>query len=115
MGLFGLFYATFCLGCKGVLGVQNFLEDEDHKTRYRNDETNTYLDHNMTKRDISNFFPIYVKEYEEKMAEPFSTWYKQHLYYDRTVRYLADSTKEKFIDEYEEKVRYRRYGELKNN
>lgn len=38
MGLFGLFYATFCLGCKGVLGVQNFLEDEDHKTRYRNDE-----------------------------------------------------------------------------
>ena len=56
-----------------------------------------------------------VKEYEEKMAEPFSTWYKQHLYYDRTVRYLADSSKEKFIDEYEEKVRYRRYGELKNN
>lgn len=41
--------------------------------------------------------------------------HKQHLYYDRTVRYLADSTKEKFIDEYEEKVRYRRYGELKNN
>ena len=256
MGLFGLFYATFCLGCKGVLGVQNFLEDEDHKTRYRNDETNTYLDHNMTKRDlitnhvistekdingdvwlkdvqtgryvknitadrveakyqeektkafrgesdrthirygdnehckdefpgyrykdfktgklyverymiftkehyemlhlwssygfqkeftvlfdidekkmvrfsdgtiesmlgqgalmedINKFFPIYVKEYEEKMAVPFSTWYKQHLYYDRTVRYLADSSKEKFIDEYEEKVRYRRYGELKNN
>ena len=30
MGLFGLFYATFCLGCKGVLGIQDFLEDEDH-------------------------------------------------------------------------------------
>lgn len=250
MSLFGLFYTIFGVSCKGINDIRNIMEDNDHKTRYRNSETNTYYDHNMNKRDLSNnhimvtekdcngdvwlkdaqtgrytqnitanrvekkyqeekakalrgesdrthirygdnehrkdefpgyrykdfktgklyverymifteehykmlhlwsgygfcqknftvlfdpktkkivrfsdgtiesmlgqgalmeeineLFQIYVKDYEEKMAEPFSTWYKQNLYYERTVRYFADSIHEKFIEEYETKVRYRR-------
>lgn len=53
MSLFGLFYTIFEIGCKGVNDVKNVIEDNDHKTRYRNNETNTYLDHNMNKRDLS--------------------------------------------------------------
>lgn len=52
MGLFGLFYMTFRLGCKGAMGIKNSLEDSENRTKYRDDETNTYLDHNMTRRDL---------------------------------------------------------------
>ena len=251
MGLFGLFYTMFGLGCKGALNIKNSMEDEDHKTRYRDDELNIYYDYNMTKRDlrtnhimvterdyngdiwlkdtqtgrytqnitanrveqkyqkekakalrgesdrthikygdnkhdkeehpgirykdfktgklyverymiftedhykmlhlwssygisqqsfsvlfdpetkkivrlsdgtieqmlgqgalmedINAFFPKYVDEYYERMAEPYSTWYKQRLYYQTTLQCgRADSLQDKFIEEKEAKVRYRR-------
>lgn len=250
MGLFGLFYTIFGVGCKGINDIRNIMEDNDNKTRYRNSETNTYYDHNMNKRDLSNnhimvtekdcngdvwlkdaqtgrytqnitanrvekkyqeekakvlrgesdrthikygdnehrkdefpgirykdfktgelyversmifteeyykmlhlwssygicqqsfsvlfdpktkkivrltdgtveqmlgqgalmedinaFFPKYVEEYYENMAEPYSTWYKQKLYYESTLRPWADSLKDKFIEEQEAKVRYER-------
>lgn len=250
MGLFGLFYTLFGIGCKGVSNINDAIKDNENRTTYRDNETNTYYDHNMNRRDLSTnhlmhtekdvngdvwlrdletgryvqnitagrveqkyqeekakalsgrsdrthirygdnehrkdefpgyrykdfktdklyverymifteeyykmlhlwsgygicqedftvlfdpetrkivrfsdgtiedmlgqgalmeeineLFQIYVKDYEEKMAEPFSTWYKKHLYYDRTVRYLSDSTCDKFIEEEEARVRYRR-------
>ena len=49
-----------------------------------------------------------LKEYYEHMAEPYSTWYKQKLYYETTLRPMADSLKDKFIDEGEARVKYRR-------
>lgn len=52
MGLFGLFYAALVLGCNGAKGISNFLEDSENRTKYRDNETNTYLDHNMTRRDL---------------------------------------------------------------
>lgn len=52
MGLFGLFYTAFGLGCKGAMGIKNSLEDNENRVKYRHDETNTYLDHNMTTRDL---------------------------------------------------------------
>ena len=58
--------------------------------------------------DISAFFPKYVEEYYENMAEPYSTWYKQKLYYERTSRPWADSLKDKFIEEGEARVKYKR-------
>ena len=51
MSLFGLFYTIFGVGCKGINDIRNVMEDNDHKTRYRNSETNTYYDHKMNKRD----------------------------------------------------------------
>ena len=250
MSLFGLFYTIFGIGCKGVNDVKNVIEDNEHKTRYRNSETNTYLDHNMNKRDLSTnhimvterdyngdvwlkdaqtgrytqnitagrveqkyqeekvkalrgesdrthfkygdnehekdefpgiryrdfktgklyverymifteehykmlhlwsgygrcqddfsvlfdpyskkivrltdgtienmlgqgalmedinvFFPKYLEEYYKHMTEPYSTWYKQRLYYQTTLRSGADSLKDKFIEEKEARVRYRR-------
>lgn len=53
MGLFGLFYTAFGLGCKGVSSVKNALEDNENKTLYRDNECNTYLDHNATRRDLN--------------------------------------------------------------
>ena len=250
MGLFGLFYTAFGLGCKGIDSINNVIEDEKNKTKYRNNETNTYLDHNMNRRDlntnhlmrtekdingnvwlkdintgryvknisedraerkyqdekakafrgesdrthirygddehrkdefpgirykdfktgklyiersmifteehckmlhlwsnygipqqsfsvlfnpetkqivrltdgtiesmlgqgalmedINTFFPKYVEEYYEHMAEPYSTWYKQKLYYETTLRPCADSLKDKFIKDGEARVKYRR-------
>ena len=250
MSLFGLFYTIFGVGCKGINDIRNVMEDNDRKTRYRDSETNTYYDHNMNKRDLSNnhimvtekdcngdvwlkdaqtgrytqnitagrveqkyqeekakalrgesdrthikygdnehrkdefpgyrykdfktgklyversmifteehykmlhlwsgygicqrdfsvlfnpetkkiirltdgtiedmlgqgalmedintFFPKYVEEYYEHMAEPYSTWYKQKLYYETTLRPCADSLKDKFIEEREARVKYRR-------
>lgn len=250
MSLFGLFYTIFGVGCKCIDDIRNAMEDNDRKTRYRNSETNTYYDHNMNKRDLSNnhimltekdfngdvwlkdvqtgrytqnitagrveqkyqeerakalcgesdrthfkygdnehrkdefpgyrykdfntgklyverymifteehykmlhlwssydicqkdfsvlfdpetkkivrltdgtieqmlgqgalmedinaFFPKYVKEYYEHMAEPYNTWYKQKLYYETTLRPCADSLKDKFIEEGEARVKYRR-------
>ena len=35
MGLFGLFYTAFGLGCKGVSSIKNTLEDNENKTLYR--------------------------------------------------------------------------------
>ena len=59
--------------------------------------------------DINAFFPKYVDEYYERMAEPYSTWYKQRLYYQTTLQGgRADSLQDKFIEEKEAKVRYRR-------
>lgn len=250
MSLFGLFYTIFGVGCKGINDIRNVMEDNDRKIRYRDSETNTYYDHNMNKRDLSNnhimvtekdcngdvwlkdaqtgrytqnitagrveqkyqeekakalcgesdrthikygdnehrkdefpgyrykdfktgklyverymiftkehykmlhlwssydicqrdfsvlfnpetkkivrltdgtiedmlgqgalmedintFFPKYVEEYYEHMAEPYSTWYKQKLYYETTLRPCADSLKDKFIEEMEARVKYRR-------
>lgn len=250
MGLFGLFYTAFGLGCKGAMGIKNSLEDNENRTKYRDNETNTYLDHNMTKRDLNTnhvmayhkanngdvllkdcetgryvknisqdrtekkyqeerakalrgesdrthirygddehrkdtfpgyrykdfktgklyverfmifteehykmlhlwsgygvsqksfsvlfdpetrkivrltdstiesmlgqgalmedinaFFPIYVKEYYENMSEPYNTFYKDRLYYQRTLYNEADSLKDNFIKEEEARVRYRR-------
>ena len=250
MSLFGLFYTIFGVGCKGINDIRNVMEDNDRKIRYRDSETNTYYDHNMNKRDLSNnhimvtekdcngdvwlkdaqtgrytqnitagrveqkyqeekakalcgesdrthikygdnehrkdefpgyrykdfktgklyverymifteehykmlhlwssydicqrdfsvlfnpetkkivrltdgtiedmlgqgalmedintFFPKYVEEYYEHMAEPYSTWYKQKLYYETTLRPCADSLKDKFIEEREARVKYRR-------
>ena len=42
------------------------------------------------------------------MAEPYSTWYKQKLYYETTLRPWADSLKDKFIEDGEARVKYRR-------
>ena len=58
--------------------------------------------------DINTFFPKYVEEYYKHMAEPYSTWYKQKLYYETTLRPCADSLKDKFIEEREARVKYRR-------
>ena len=58
--------------------------------------------------DINSFFPKYVEEYYRHMAEPYSTWYKQKLYYETTLYPSADSLKDKFIEEGEARVRYRR-------
>lgn len=58
--------------------------------------------------DINKFFHKYVKEYYEHMAEPYSTWYKQKLYYETTLRPCADSLKDKFIEKGEARVKYRR-------
>ena len=58
--------------------------------------------------DINKFFHKYVKEYYEHMAEPYSTWYKQKLYYETTLRPWADSLKDKFIEDGEARVKYRR-------
>lgn len=58
--------------------------------------------------DINAFFPKYVEEYYKHMAEPYSTWYKERLYYQTTLRPHADSLKDKFIEVGEAKVRYRR-------
>lgn len=52
MGLFGLFYPTFVLGCKGAMGIKNSLKDSENKTKHRDDETNTYFDHSMSRRDL---------------------------------------------------------------
>lgn len=52
MGLFGLFYTAFGLGCKGAMGIKNSIEDSENRTKYRDNECNTYLDHNMTRRDL---------------------------------------------------------------
>ena len=52
MGLFGLFYPTFVLGCKGAMGIKNSLKDSENKTKHRDDETNTYFDHSMLRRDL---------------------------------------------------------------
>ena len=54
MSLFGLFYTIFGVGCKGINDIRNVMEDNDRKIRYRDSETNTYYDHNMNKRDLSN-------------------------------------------------------------
>lgn len=53
MGLFGLFYTAFGLGCKGVSSIKNTLEDNENKTLYRDDETNTYFDHRSVRRDLN--------------------------------------------------------------
>ena len=53
MGLFGLFYTVFGLGCKGVSNIKNTLKDNENKTLYRDNETNTYFDHNMNRRDLN--------------------------------------------------------------
>lgn len=58
--------------------------------------------------DINAFFPIYVKEYYENMSEPYNTFYKDRLYYQRTLYNEADSLKDNFIKEEEARVRYRR-------
>lgn len=250
MGLFGLFYTLFGIGCKGISNISDTIKDNENRTIYRDNETNTYYDHNMNCRDLSTnhlmhtekdvngdvwlrdletgryvqnitagrveqkyqeektkalsgrsdrthirygdnehrkdefpgirykdfktgklyversmifteehykmlhlwssygmcqrdfsvlfdpetkkivrlsdgtieqmlgqgalmedisaFFPKYVEEYYENMAEPYSTWYKQKLYYQRTSRPWADSLKDKFIEEEEARVRYRR-------
>ena len=64
MGLFGLFYTMFGLGCKGALNIKNSMEDEDHKTRYRDDELNIYYDYNMTKRDLrTNHIMVTERDY----------------------------------------------------
>ena len=53
MGLFGLFYTAFGLGCKGVSSIKNTLEDNENKTLYRDNETNTYFDHRSVRRDLN--------------------------------------------------------------
>lgn len=53
MSLFGLFYTVFGLGCKGISSIKNTLEDEENKKLYRDNECNTYLDHNATRRDLN--------------------------------------------------------------
>ncbi len=254
MGLFGLVYTVFGIGCKGFIGIKNSLIDDKNRNLYRNDETNTYYDHDMNRRDlitnhamsiskdidgniwlrdaqtgkyvknlsadraekkyqeekakalkgesdrthikygddehrtdefpgfrykdlktgklyverymiftdehrkmlhlwsspgrqdkfsvlfdpenrkiirftdrtiesmigqgalmedINKFLPLYIKEYEEKMAEPFNTWYKERLYYLKVLPDgFADTTKDKFIQDAEARVKYRRYGTL---
>lgn len=255
MSLFGLFYTIFGVGCKGINDIRNAMEDNDRKIRYRNSETNTYYDHDMNKRDLSNnhimvtekdcngdvwlkdtqtgrytqnitagrveqkyqeekakalrgesdrthfkygdnehrkdefpgirykdfktgklyverymifteehykmlhlwsgygvsqqsfsvlfdpetkkivrltdctiesmlgqgalmedinaFLPKYVKEYYEHMAEPYDTLYKDRLYYQKTLYNEADSLKDKFIEEEEARVRYRRSEKIR--
>lgn len=255
MSLFGLFYTIFGVGCKGINDIRNAMEDNDRKIRYRNSETNTYYDHDMNKRDLSNnhimvtekdcngdvwlkdtqtgrytqnitagrveqkyqeekakalrgesdrthfkygdnehrkdefpgirykdfktgklyverymifteehykmlhlwsgygvsqqsfsvlfdpetkkivrltdctiesmlgqgalmedinaFLPKYVKEYYEHMAEPYDTLYKDRLYYQKTLYNGADSLKDKFIEEEEARVRYRRSEKIR--
>lgn len=255
MSLFGLFYTIFGVGCKGINDIRNAMEDNDRKIRYRNSETNTYYDHDMNKRDLSNnhimvtekdcngdvwlkdtqtgrytqnitagrveqkyqeekakalrgesdrthfkygdnehrkdefpgirykdfktgklyverymifteehykmlhlwsgygvsqqsfsvlfdpetkkivrltdctiesmlgqgalmedinaFLPKYVKEYYEHMAEPYNTLYKDRLYYQKTLYNEADSLKDKFIEEEEARVRYRRSEKIR--
>lgn len=53
MSLFGLFYTIFGVGCKGISSIKNTLEDEKNKTLYRDNECNTYLDHNAVRRDLN--------------------------------------------------------------
>ncbi len=255
MGLFGLFYTAFGLGCKGVSNIKNTLKDNENKTLYRDNETNTYFDHNMNRRDLNTnhhmsvqhtsngdiwlrdsetgkyvrnltderaerkyqeekakaargesdrthirygtdehiqdkfpgyrykdfktgklyvarymifteehykmlhlwsgygvsqqsfsvlfdpetkkivrltdctiesmlgqgalmedinaFLPKYVKEYYEHMAEPYDTLYKDRLYYQKTLYNEADSLKDKFIEEEEARVRYRRSEKIR--
>lgn len=71
MGLFGLFYTLFGIGCKGVSNINDAVKDNENRTIY-------------------------------------STWYKQKLYYERTSRPWADSLKDKFIEEGEARVKYKR-------
>lgn len=54
MGLFGLFYTAFGLGARGYGSIKDKIEDERNKNLYYNKETNTYLDHNMTRRNVDN-------------------------------------------------------------
>lgn len=42
------------------------------------------------------------------MSEPYNTFYKDRLYYQRTLYNEADSLKDNFIKEEEARVRYRR-------
>ena len=53
MGLFGLFYTLFGIGCKGVSNINDAVKDNENRTIYRDNETNTYYDHNMNRRDLS--------------------------------------------------------------
>ena len=59
--------------------------------------------------DIIAFLPKYIEEYEKNMSEPYNTWYKERLYYLPTLYGgRADSLKDKFIEETEAKVKYKR-------
>ena len=53
MGLFGLFYTLFGIGCKGISNIGDTIKDNENRTIYRDNETNTYYDHNMNRRDLS--------------------------------------------------------------
>ena len=64
--------------------------------------------------DINIFFPKYVEEYYNHMTEPYSTWYKERLYYQTTLYGgRADSLKDKFIEEGEARVKYRRSEKIR--
>ena len=93
MSLFGLFYTIFGIGCKGVNDVKNAIEDNDHKTRYRNNETNTYLDHNMNKRDLStNHIMVTERDYNGDV------WLKDA----QTGRYTQNITASRVEQKYQE-------------
>lgn len=62
MGLFGLFYAAIGLGAKGIGAIKDAQEDNIHRSLYYDEETNTYLDHNMTRRDINTNRVMHIKK-----------------------------------------------------
>ena len=52
MGVFGILYATYCLCDMAVKGIRNSLYDADRKISGSDPNTGTYLDHNMTMRNV---------------------------------------------------------------
>lgn len=93
MGLFGLFYTAFGLGCKGVSSIKNILEDEENKTIYRDNECNTYLDHNATRRDLDTNHRMSIEH-----ASNGDIWLRD----TDTGRYVRNLTDERAERKYQE-------------
>ena len=67
-GLFGLFYTMFSIGVKGVGAVNDKIEDKNNKIKYHDEETDTYLDHRMVRRNMNNNHRMRI---EKKGSEIF--------------------------------------------
>jgi len=71
MGLFGLFYTTFVLGAKGVLGIKNSLEDNDYKKEAVSHGEDIYINSKGISCHVKNDKPtIYTHIYKKDGSKP---------------------------------------------
>lgn len=93
--MFGLLYTLFVGGARAVKGIQDTIENEEFKQKYRDDESGIYYDNKMRKHD-QRTGRIVVYEKDLKTGD---VWVKDALSCERLRNVTQNSVEQHYEEE----------------